>query len=64
MSIGDRPESDRSARKVSISAAAGYVMLGAIIAGFLALHVWAGNIVLPGTTSAAATGQPVPLSGD
>jgi hypothetical protein len=57
--------SDRPERKVSISAAAGYAMLGAIIAGFLALHVWAGNIVLPGVTNAATTAaQPVRLSGD
>jgi hypothetical protein len=59
MSTSDRPE-----RKVSISEATGYVMLGAIIAGFLALHIWAGNIVLPGTTHAAATAQPARLSGD
>ena len=59
MSISDRPE-----RKVSISEAAGYAMLIAIIAGFLALHVWAGNIVLPGAASPAATAQPARLSGD
>lgn len=56
--------SDRPGRKVSISEAAGYAMLIAIIAGFLALHVWAGNIVLPGATSAAMTSQPARLSGD
>ena len=59
MSMSDRPE-----RKVSISAAAGYGILGAIIAGFLALHIWAGNIVLPGATTATAAAQPVRLSGD
>ena len=59
MSMSDRPE-----RRVSISEAAGYALLGAIIAGFLALHVWAGNIVLPGATSTAMTAQPATLSGD
>jgi len=59
MSLNDRPE-----RKVSISEAAGYAMLGAIVAGFLALHIWAGNIVLPGAASTAMTTQPARLSGD
>ena len=64
MSISDRPESDRPERKVPLSEAAGDAILTAIIAGFLALHVWAGNIVLPGATNAATTAQPVRLSGD
>ena len=56
--------SDRSERKVSISEAAGYTMLAAIIAGFLALHIWAGNIVLPGAANPTMTAQPARLSGD
>jgi hypothetical protein len=59
MSLNERPE-----RKVSISEATGYAMLIAIIAGFLALHVWAGNIVLPGARNAAIAAEPVKLSGD
>jgi hypothetical protein len=59
MSLSERPD-----RKVSISKAAGYAMLIAIAAGFLALHVLAGNITLPGSRNVPVTAEPVRLSGD
>ena len=59
MSLSERPE-----RKYSISEVTGYAVLIAIVAGFLALHILAGNIVLPGATNASATAEPAKLSGD
>jgi multidrug resistance efflux pump len=59
MSLSERPE-----RKASISEVTGYAVLTAIVAGFFALHVWAGNMKLPGTRSAAVAAESIRLSGD
>ena len=49
MSLSERPE-----RKFSISEAAGYAVLVAIAAGFLALHILAGQ-AMPRAPEGAAT---------
>jgi hypothetical protein len=59
MSLSERPE-----RNFSFSAVTGYLALIAIVAGFLALHIVASNIVLPGTKSTPAAAAPLMLSGD
>jgi len=59
MSLSERPD-----RKVSISEVTGYAVLIAIAAGFLALHVLAGNITLPGSRNVPAAAEPARLSGD
>ncbi|HET7889079.1 MAG TPA: hypothetical protein VFL62_22860 [Bradyrhizobium sp.] len=57
MSLSDKPE-----RKFSLFEVAGYAVLIAIAAGFLALHIVAGNIDLPGSRSVPA--EAARLSGD
>jgi hypothetical protein len=59
MSRSERPE-----RKYSFSEITGYAVLAAIAAGFLALHILAGNIDLPGTRNVSAAAQATRLSGD
>lgn len=59
MSLSERPE-----RSVWFSGVTGYVVLIAVVAGFVALHIVAGNIVLPGTKSTPAAAAPLMLSGD
>ena len=58
MSLSERPE-----RKFSISEVTGYVVLVAIAAGFLVLHILAGNIELPGSRNVPAA-EHARLSGD
>jgi hypothetical protein len=59
MSLSERPE-----RKFSVSEVTGYAVLVAIAAGFLALHVLAGNIDLPGSRHVSASVESMKLSGD
>ena len=59
MSLSERPERD-----FSLSAMTSYIVLIAVVAGFIALHIVAGNIVLPGTKSTPAAAAPLVLSGD
>ena len=49
---------------LSFSGVTGYAVLIAIVAGFFAFHIVAGNIVLPGTKSTPAAAAPLMLSGD
>jgi hypothetical protein len=56
--------SERPARKTSIAEVAGYAVLAAVAASFLALHVLAGNIELPGNRHVSASAEAVKLSGD
>jgi len=53
MSLSERPE-----RKFSISEAAGYAVLVAIAAGFLALHILAGQAMPRAPDSAATAAAP------
>ena len=59
MSPSERPE-----RSISFSQITGYVVLIAVVAGFVALHIVAGNIVWPSTKSTPAAAAPLMPSGD
>ena len=63
MSLSEQPP-QQPPRRYSIAEVSGYVILIAVAAGFFALHIFAGNIELPGSTHASVAAQPAKLSGD